>query len=630
MAGRRRSAHHLEQGEALGFPLTGLAHAHTLEITYINARRRVRNYWQAATHCTQTVELPKPRMIAFLLLLVPFADSCPTWFHHSQEEPNKCECGSSLEGAVLCNNVTPEVSVLKCFCMTLNGETSNTTVVGKCVFNCGNHSNPSVDVAVHDVFYRPVYPNVTDLNDRSCGYLNRKGRLCGECKDNFSAPAYSYSFHCIHCPETSWIKYFAVAFVPLTGFYFLIIIFSVSVTSPKLKSFCFCAQFIASAQNVRVTLQHIEMNQSVSILVKIIYCLYGFWYLDFFRTLLPPICLQLSNLQTLSLDYIIAVYPLLLVFLTYQLITLYDKDIPIIIKLWKPFQRFFILFKRQWNLKTSIIGAFATFTFLSYEKLLSVSFDLLVPTKAYNMKGEMVGVYLYYDPSVEYMGKEHIPFACMAIIILTVTVFLPLILLILYPMMWFQRFLNCCHLNSVKLRAFMECFQGYYKNRAEEGQEYRYLGALFSILRLLLFILYAVSLSGVFYVLAFLVFTLIGTVFLIYQPYKKEFSVYNKVEGAMMLLLAVHNGGLILIVYNIFADHSFVVLGLVIATITAIIPLVYISALNFHWTYSWCRPLLEHVIRNGCVCHQTHQYESVWHGSADDSEHNQLCDPSAE
>ena len=28
-----------------------------------------------------------------------------------------------------------------------------------------------------------------DLDDKSCGYLNRKGRFCGECKDNFSVPA---------------------------------------------------------------------------------------------------------------------------------------------------------------------------------------------------------------------------------------------------------------------------------------------------------------------------------------------------------------------------------------------------------------------------------------------------------
>ena len=163
--------------------------------------------------------------------------------------------------------------------------------------------------------------------------------------------------------------------------------------------------------------------------MKVIFSLYGFLNLDFFRTIFPPFCLPVSTLQALSLDYIIAGYPLFLIAVTYLLITIYDRDYPLIIKMWQPFQKCFIRFKRQWNLKTSIISTFATFILLSNEKLLSVSFDLLAPTTAYNVKGERVGVYLYYDPSVEYMGKDHRPFAIMAIIILIVTVLLPLILI---------------------------------------------------------------------------------------------------------------------------------------------------------------------------------------------------------
>ena len=89
-------------------------------------------------------------MIILVLLLAvgAFANQCPTWFNHPQEEKsNECDCGSSLDGVVLCNNVTHEVGILDCYCMTSNGDSgNNTTVVGKCVFNCGNQSTPSINV----------------------------------------------------------------------------------------------------------------------------------------------------------------------------------------------------------------------------------------------------------------------------------------------------------------------------------------------------------------------------------------------------------------------------------------------------------------------------------------------------
>ena len=51
-------------------------------------------------------------------------------------------------------------------------------------------------------------------------------------------------------------------------------------------------------------------------------------------------------------------------------------------------------------------------------KFLSVSFDLLVPTRLYevNSTGKLV---LYYDGSKEYFGKEHLPYAILALFVMT-------------------------------------------------------------------------------------------------------------------------------------------------------------------------------------------------------------------
>lgn len=281
----------------------------------------------------------------------------------------------------------------------------------------------------------------------------------------------------------------------------------------------------------------------------------------------------------------------MLIAVTYLLIVLHERDYRLIIQLWKPFRRIFIRFKRQWNFKTSIIDAFATFITLSYVKLLSVSFDILVPTGVYNVKGEFIKFYLYYDSSIEYLGKEHRPFACLAIFVLTVTAIFPVTLLLLYPMLCFQKCLNRCNLNREGLRVFMECFQGFYQNRTDKGREYRYLEALFYVLRSLVFVFYAITLSSISYALSCLFFTLLGATFLILPPYKAKFSIFNKVEGSMLILLAVCNGGMVL--FNLA-----VVKGIVVVVFASIIPHVYISILTLHWLYSR-KCILEGFLKKG-------------------------------
>ena len=106
------------------------------------------------------------------------------------------------------------------------------------------------------------------------------------------------------------------------------------------------------------------------------------WNLDFFKMVYSPFCLHpnASTLQVLSLDYIIAAYPLALIILTYTLVTLHYHNCRLVVCLWRPFLRCCIHFQRQWSIHNSLVDAFATFLLLSYVKFLSVSFDILAPT----------------------------------------------------------------------------------------------------------------------------------------------------------------------------------------------------------------------------------------------------------
>ena len=108
----------------------------------------------------------------------------------------------------------------------------------------------------------------------------------------------------------------------------------------------------------------------------------GIWNLDYFRLLYRPFCLHpnASTLQVLSLDYIIAAYPIALIILTYTLVRLHYHNCTLVVWLWRPFISCFARCRRQWDIQNSLVDAFATFLLLSYVNFLSVSFDILMPT----------------------------------------------------------------------------------------------------------------------------------------------------------------------------------------------------------------------------------------------------------
>ena len=425
-------------------------------------------------------------------------ETCPTWFY--RYDKGRCRCGSSLGTVVVCNNETQEVSVLGSFCMTsisLHENCTNTTVVGRCLFSL-HHGKETAD---SNGLYIEVHPSPSTQDHKLCGYLNRQGRLCGSCKQNYYASAYSYDLKCYQCHSSWWsncITYLAVAYVPLTAFLALVMAFCISVTSPHMNAPVLMWQVFTLPANIRYIIQ-VTRNTLCIIFVKLIATVYGIWNLDFFRTLVPPICLPLNTMQMIALDYLVAVYPLFLLACFYVLLTAHDRGCRLVVRLWRPLLWCTARLRQHWNVRRSIIDAFAMFLLLSYIKILNTSFDLLVPTNIFDVHGQWVGYFLYYDVTIEYMGPQHKLYASLAIIILLVGILFPLVLLLLYPMQWFQKCLNKCHLNSPGLQIFMQCFQGYYRDRTDGGRECRYFAALYPAFRMLGFSIYAITRSSIFF-----------------------------------------------------------------------------------------------------------------------------------
>ena len=313
------------------------------------------------------------------------------------------------------------------------------------------------------------------------------------------------------------------AFLPLTLFFWVIIVCRLSVTSGLLNDFVLVSQFLTFPAQLRMlTTLFSASNTSTTLVFSQKLCspctAVGIWIL--FHTVYTPFCLhpKLTTIQALAMDYLIAVYPLALLGLVYLF---HDRGCRPIMWLWKPFHYCFTRFRRQWDIKTSLIDSFATFHFLSFLKFLSVLVDLLVPTTVYNIHGERLPkIYLYYDGSTEYFGREHLPFGIMALLVFLVFNLFPTMLLCLYPCECFQRCLNKLGLRCGKLHIFMDTFQGCYKDGTNGTRDCRYFVGLYLWLRIVLMGIYALTRTNFYYSSATVAVAVLGIFFAFFQPYK--------------------------------------------------------------------------------------------------------------
>ena len=451
-----------------------------------------------------------------------------------------CECGSTLGGIVECDT-SSKVTLLKCYCMTFNIDRSM-LVVGPCLYGC-----------VMENGYNPRYPLPSNTSELSifCSNYNREGQLCGKCKPGFALPVYSYNLTCVECQDhyaSNWVKYVAASFLPLTLFFIIIVTLRVRVTSGVMNAFILMCQVVTLPHVLRgyvLVFQHRGYGRTRFALSAAFISLFGIWNLDFFRLLYPSFCLhpKTTTIEVIALDYVIAVYPLVLLVVAYLLVKLHDSNIHFIVLLWKPFHRCFVNFRRDWNIKTSLVDAFATFLLLSYTKFLSVSLDLLTPVQVMNSHSKTINQwYLYLDATIEFFGRKHLPYAILALAVVIVFILLPLLLMCLYPNRKFLKFLNHCRLQSQALHIFMDAFQGCYKDGTNGRCDCR-CQDLF--MRILFILIVGVTVSDFFIPFSGLIVLFLLLLTALLQPYKHNrinifllFAITSMIIAGMANLMA--------------------------------------------------------------------------------------------
>lgn len=392
--------------------------------------------------------------------------------------------------------------------------------------------------------------DIDDLDSVMCGVANRTGGLCGKCKANHSLVVNSFLFPCVDtdssCRHVNWLIYFMEQFIPIIIAYLVVVLFNIRAMEERANAFIFFAQVVSLNFNLvdiyKVWSQALDDkatgSQAAEGLTKVISGVYGIWNLQF--EVFPNLCLtgHITILNALCLRYMTALFPLVLMLITYLLIELHARNCRVLVKLWRPVHNLLARFRRKLDQKTSIIDAFATFLLLSYTKFTVVSFSMLAPTQIVNDEGEIQGYVLLYDGQVQYFKDMHWAYFALAVTVLLLVVTPPPVLLFLYPTKKFQQFIDRFKLRSAFLTTFTDAFQGCYKDSSDGGRDCRFFAGLYFVMRVVIFATY--SFIGDYLMLYATLQVLIVTMaalFVIFRPYKKD--IYNKLDPLIFIFYSV-------------------------------------------------------------------------------------------
>ena len=349
------------------------------------------------------------------------------------------------------------------------------------------------------VWYVQLPQNICALNDFMCEPMNRKGRLCSECKDGYGLAVMSTGFQmpCSKCTG-AWYTiplYLFMEFVPITVFYLIILIFKINVTSAPMVAYIVMCQHYAFwwsfsfiGEDLRTSRRMFMLSNHLDLFMKVVFSVYDMWNLHFFRNLVPLFCIssKIRPFHVGLLGYISIFYPLCLIAVTWISIELHDRNFKPLVWLLRPFNRCFLRFSRRWNKKSDIIDVFASFFLFSFRKTMYQTYFFVLYQWIQNRSRSCHLLKYSYvtnaDLSVPWSSSDHLAYLIPAIIICFIFMVLPTLLLLLYPFKIFRICLSKCKLDGPVLNTFVEKFYGCYRDGLDGGTDMRSFAALYFLL----------------------------------------------------------------------------------------------------------------------------------------------------
>ena len=466
--------------------------------------------------------------------------NCPTWHFYNQEN-GKCECYKSVDDNDVIKCKDSGITLLQYSqCMTHDG---NTTVVTTCPYFQPNGYDTS------EAGYITLPSNISELNEYMCRPLNRRGPLCNDCIDGFGLSATSVPFTCSNCTRFSLTYgiplYILIEIIPTTLFYLFILIFRVNLTSSPMTGFILYSHLVMNIIIIDLNHPVAEILFQTKYFRTILIALYGMWNLDFFKYILPPFCLNshLNQTHIALFGYISVVYPLCLIIITFLCVELHGRNVALIVKVWRPFHKYFVRLRKEWDVRSDIIDVFATFLLLSCSKLMYQSVLLiycLVIMKANSESGDVsIAGVAGNDVTSPCGGVQHLVFAIPVSFVLCLALLL-ILLLILHPFKWIRDhccFPRCGLLNCTSVNIFVEKFHSCYRNGLDGGRDMRSFFGLYFVLRVLSYLYFITYRFLSEWTYETILFTSAAMLIALVQPYKKMYM--NVLDSLLLALLAM-------------------------------------------------------------------------------------------
>ena len=279
----------------------------------------------------------------------------------------------------------------------------------------------------------------------------------------------------------------------------------------------------------------------------------------------------------------IAVYPMIVTIITFIIMELHNYGFKPILLLCRPFYSVFARFRKEWNLRTSLIDAFITFFILSTTKLLDVSVMYLLNVPLYDPTGRIIALSLYVDANTKYFGPIHRPYGVLSLLMLFLLIILPIVLLVFYNISCCQRCLIKTKLKGRLLDEFMHIFSKYYKDGSNGTMNCRWFASFYLITRLGINLMQLITISAIFYNLAMIYALLCATIVVILEPYKEEYKLHNTIEPCLLLIQACILAGINGVNASNIVDRRYVEIMKLFTVLFALLPVLYITILTLRW-----------------------------------------------
>ena len=255
---------------------------------------------------------------------------CPAWFWKNSNN-DVCNCGSLLGGLIKYDELNQVALIRAGFCMSVDNSTNELVVSFTNYKYLGNKINTSY--SEEHRAYSVLPRNISKTENSFCSYQNQEGFLCGKCVKDHGLAFNSLHSECVECKDnfTPAIVLFTLLTL-MTVFFVLVVVFQLNFASGPLLGYIMFSQSCVALVRMNVGFYDSLLGSlspfgrvvlKISLKVSELW-----WYFSTVMYVFPETCIQqnISNLQVITFEYILVLYPMLLVLVTYIAIELHARN----------------------------------------------------------------------------------------------------------------------------------------------------------------------------------------------------------------------------------------------------------------------------------------------------------------